>query len=105
MLVSVVVILDSTSPFQASLACCVSVSRAVPAGICELTLEQAWAVEMKDTPTLELTCVLSNVYTTPSRAVEVTSSPAGYETSVLLVLPAPRNVAYEDGAVSKYPQK
>lgn len=54
---SEVVTLDKTLVFHASLVCAVSSSRVVPLGICESTLAQACSVEIKDTPTLEVTLV------------------------------------------------
>lgn len=101
MLVSVVVILERTLRFQASLVAVVSVSRVVPAGIWALTFEQACSVELKDTPTLEVTLAFEKVYKTPRREVDVTLSPAGYSTSSAFVLPDPTKVAYDSGAGSK----
>lgn len=104
-LVSVVVTLDRIWSFHASRVPCTTVSSAVPAGICESTFWHACSAEMNDTPTLDVRLAVSKVYSTPSRADEVTLSPAGYAANVAFVLPVPRNVAYDDGAASKDPQK
>ena len=69
---SVVVTFDSTSSFQICLAFVVNVESVVPAGICELTFSHAWAVEMKEIPTLEVTLVVfPKLNTAPRRAVEL----------------------------------
>lgn len=92
-LVSVVVILERTWVFQASLVWLVSASRVVPAGIWASRFWHAWAVEMKETPTRDVTVVVLKTKRAPSRDVEVTLSPAGYLTSMSFVLPLPRKVA------------
>lgn len=104
-LVSVVVILEKIRSFQASLVWVVNVSRSVPAGIWESTFWHACSVEMKETPTLDVTDVALKVKRAPNRDVEVTLSPAGYLISTSFVLPLPRKVAYVAGAGSKWPQK
>lgn len=104
-LVSVVVILARTWVFQASLVWVVSSSRVVPAGIWASRFWHAWAVEMKETPTRDVTVVVLKMKLAPSRDVDVTLSPAGYLISMSLVLPVPRKVAYFSGAGSKAPQK
>lgn len=78
---------------QASLVAVVRASRIVPAGIWVLTFEQAWAVEMNETPTREVMLVSEKVYSTPRREVEVTFSPAGNSTRSSFVVPSPKNVA------------
>ncbi len=68
--VSVVVILDSTPSAQAALTFFSKLSNVVSAGISFSTLLQACLLEMKDTPTREVTLVELNVKTAPSRDSE-----------------------------------
>lgn len=69
MSVSVVLTLERTLLFHASRVACLTEERLLSAGISELTLLQAWDVEMKDTPTLDLTLSVSNVKMAPRRWV------------------------------------
>lgn len=68
--VSVVVTLESTPSVQADFTFVSRVLNAVPAGISLSRLLHAWLLEMKDTPTREMTLVELNVKTAPTRAVE-----------------------------------
>jgi hypothetical protein len=72
MLLSVVETLERTFSFHICRALEVSVERVVPTGICVLTLLQAWATEMNETPTLEVTVVCLKLKTAPKRFVETT---------------------------------
>lgn len=69
--VLVVVILYTTSSFQTFFELSLTDSSIDPAGIWVLTLLQAWALEMKDMPTLDVIDVSLNVNTESTRAVEI----------------------------------
>jgi hypothetical protein len=68
--VSVVVTFDSTPSVQADLTLFSKVFNVVAAGSSLSTLLQACVLEMKDTPTLEVTLVELKVKTAPTLASE-----------------------------------
>lgn len=95
--VSVVVTLDKTASFQAPRASCSSVDKLESLGTSSSTLLHAWADDMKETPTREVTFGESNVKTAPRRAVEETLGVLSYETRFVDVAEVPRNVLYSVG--------
>lgn len=102
-LVSVVVTLERTFAVHASRVAVLTVERLVPAGISASTLRHAWAVEIKETPTREVTAASAKVKTAPRRCVrdsyEVVSLPYAERTSD--VRSVPRKVLKEKGCWSK----